>query len=87
MTMDIEVTKIGERGQIVIPQSIRDEMHLAKGEKFIVLHKDNMVILKRLIEPTTKEISELFRKAQHHAHKHKLTESDLWNAIQKTRSS
>lgn len=36
MIMDFEVTKLGERGQIVIPLEIRKKLKLKKGDKFIV---------------------------------------------------
>ncbi len=35
---------IGERGQIVIPKEIRDEMKIKPGDKFLVFSKANMVI-------------------------------------------
>jgi AbrB family looped-hinge helix DNA binding protein len=34
-------TVVGERGQVVIPKDIRDQMSLRPGTKLIVFHHDN----------------------------------------------
>jgi AbrB family looped-hinge helix DNA binding protein len=80
-----EVTKVGERGQVVIPQPFRKEMHIHKGEKFMVIRKDNTLIFKRLFSPSKKEIENMFKHATEHAKKHGLTEEDMWDAIKKAR--
>ena len=86
MIMTFEITKIGERGQVVIPQTFRDEMHVEKGEKFMVLRRGDTLILKRLVSPSKQEIEELFRKGHEHAKKHGLTEKDMWDAIARVRA-
>ena len=30
--MEMEIAKVGERGQIVIPQNFREDLHIKKGE-------------------------------------------------------
>lgn len=37
------VTTIGEKGQLVIPAKLRDELGLDKGEQFVVVTKDNFI--------------------------------------------
>ena len=49
MIMDFEVTKLGERGQIVIPLEIRKKLKLKKGDKFIVSESGKTVILQLLL--------------------------------------
>ncbi len=85
MNMEFEVTKLGERGQIVIPMVFRDNLRLEKGEKFMVTEAGGALILKRLKPVTDKEFNELLRKTHKHAEKHSLKEKDMWNAIKKTR--
>lgn len=41
------VTTIGEKGQIVIPSKLREEMGVDKGDQFIVVSKDKFVGLIR----------------------------------------
>ncbi len=84
--MEAEITKIGERGQVVIPQSFRENMGIHKGEKFMVLERGDMIILKRLRVPTKEDIDRMLVKTQSHAKKHQLTEKDMWNAIERVRS-
>lgn len=84
--MEAEITKIGERGQVVIPQSFRENMGIHKGEKFMVLERGDMIILKRFRTPTKEDIDRMLAKTQGHAKKHQLTEKDMWNAIERVRS-
>ncbi|MBU1245537.1 MAG: AbrB/MazE/SpoVT family DNA-binding domain-containing protein [Nanoarchaeota archaeon] len=43
--MEIDTTTLGERGQIVIPQDIRQDLQLRKGEKFIIVRTEGKIIL------------------------------------------
>ncbi len=51
--MDIELTTVGERGQTVIPKSIRDKMHTPKGTLFSVVMVDNYVLVMKRVERKT----------------------------------
>lgn len=44
--MDIELTTVGERGQAVIPKSIRDKMPAPRGTMFsvVLIDKDTLVM-------------------------------------------
>jgi len=46
--MEIEISKLGERGQIVIPQEIRDKLNMKKGEKFIMLTENEDIIIRQV---------------------------------------
>ena len=48
--MDIEISKLGERGQIVIPLDIRKKIGAKKGEKFLIITQNHDVILRPLKE-------------------------------------
>jgi len=77
---------MGERGQIVIPQRIREEMGLQKGEKFMILQDKEHLILKPA-RMTREDLTALIEKAREHAKKHHLTKKDLANAIKKARAA
>ncbi len=81
----IEVTSMSSRGQVVIPQDIRDELGLEEGEKFIVIGKGNTIILNKIQTPSFKEFEEILNKTQLHAKKHSLKEKDMWDAIKSSR--
>jgi len=86
MKMEFEVTKLGERGQVVIPQEFRKSMGLHIGEKFVVIERGDMLILKRIKAPTMEDFDVMIKKGHAHAKKHKLTEKDLQEAIKKVRT-
>jgi len=59
--MEIEISRMGERGQVVVPQEFREDLKLEKGEKFIVVKADNKLIfepMKNLKEKAIHELSE-----------------------------
>ena len=85
--MEFEITKVGERGQVVIPGQFRKEMHIHKGEKFMVVREENTLIFKRLLPPSKKEVEDMFKRATEHAKKHGLTEKDMRDAITKARAN
>ena len=84
-TTDFELSTVGERGQLVIPQSLRDEMGVHKGDKFMVLRKGDMLVLKKIQAPSKEEFENMIKKAHDHAKKHNLTPNDLDEAIKKAR--
>ncbi len=84
--MGFEVTKLGERGQVVIPQEFRKNMGLRTGDKFIVMKSADTLILKRLSAPNIEEFDEMIRKGHIHAKKHGLTEKDMWDSIKRVRA-
>ena len=43
--MDIAITKMSSKGQIVIPAEMRQEIH--EGEKLIIIKNDKQLILKK----------------------------------------
>ena len=85
MNMEFEIAKIGERGQVVIPQSFRDEMSIHKGDKFMVLQRGDMLVLKKLRAPSKSDFEKMLQKGHAHAKKHGLTKDDLQDAIKKAR--
>ena len=86
MEGELEVTRLGERGQVVIPQEFRKSMGLHGGEKFIVLGSGDTLLLKRIKVPTIADFEGMLRKAHAHARKHRLTEKHLEEAIRKARA-
>ena len=52
--VSIEITKVGERGQLVIPKGIRQEAGLTTGTAVEIIQADNLIVLKK-IEPQIKK--------------------------------
>ncbi len=50
-----QVTSISEKGQVVIPQSIRKQMGIKAKNKFLVYGKGDTIIMKKLEIPDVKK--------------------------------
>lgn len=54
-TLEPEVTTISEKGQVVIPQSIRKELGIKPKNKFLVYGRGDTIIMKKLELPSIKQ--------------------------------
>ena len=62
MTEELEVTTMSEKGQVVIPQSIRKELGIKPKTKFLVYGRGDTVIMKKLELPDLKkEWADIFK--------------------------
>ena len=84
--MEFEVTKLGERGQVVIPQEFREHMGLKSGDKFIVIERGDTLMFKRLRAPSIEEFDAMIKKGHERAKKLGLTEKDLEEARKRSRT-
>ena len=82
----LEVTRLSSRGQVVLPQAIRNKLHLTEGAKFVVIGNDDTVILKRIEEPTREQARGLLKASRAWAKKVGLTPRDVEKAIHEVRS-
>jgi AbrB family looped-hinge helix DNA binding protein len=56
--MVVETVKMSSRGQIVIPQGVRNELHADEGTVFAVVSSKDTVILKKIVTPTKEQLIE-----------------------------
>lgn len=54
--MEIELTKMSSRGQIVIPQGIREKIKAKEGSLFAVFGSDDSLVLKRIEMPNKEKL-------------------------------
>ena len=61
---NISITKMSSKGQIVIPQEMRGEMH--EGDKIVIIKNDNQIILKKAedFDENLKEDLEFARRTE-----------------------
>lgn len=86
MSEEPQVTTISEKGQIVIPQSIRKELGIKPRTKFLVFGKGDTVIMKKLELPDMKkEWNEIFKVMD--KKNLKLSEREIQNEVAETRKS
>jgi AbrB family looped-hinge helix DNA binding protein len=84
---DISTTKMTSKGQVVIPEEIREYMHLESGVKFIVMATGDSIIFKKVTPIPERDIKELLKVSQAMAKKYKFNENDVSNIISEVRKS
>ena len=57
---EAEVRKVGKRGQITIPKSIREKEDIKGGDKVKVIEKDGKIIIKQI--DRTEELKEAYQE-------------------------
>lgn len=78
MENDIRITKMSSRGQIVIPEDIRNEMEIGEGSTFVVFARKDAesILLKKLEMPEpVKAFEEIAKWGNEHAKTKKLDTS------------
>ena len=77
MTKDVQMTTSSEKGQVVIPQEIREELGIESGTKFAVHGKGDTIIFKRIEVPTVKDFEKLVVFGRRFAKKKGIKEKDV----------
>ena len=80
-------TKLSSRGQVVIPEEIRNRLGLEPGDQFVVVGEGNVVILKTVEPPNAKKLKALMDKVQAAAEAAGITPEDVERAIREVRAS
>jgi len=78
-------TTMSSKGQVVIPEAIRDRLGLKTGVQFVVVADRDVVILKVLEPPALSEFATLRAQAQRAAKAAGLKPADVPRAIKKMR--
>lgn len=81
----MEFTKLSTKGQVVIPQEIRQELSLEEGTPFAVIVQNNGILLKRIEMPKVKSWRKATRTFVEAAKKSSLSESDIEILIESAR--
>ena len=82
---NVATTKMSSRGQVVIPEDIRKQLKLKAGSQFVVVGKDDVVILKSIAPPAMESFDNLITTARKQAKQAKMKRTDIDAAIAKVR--
>jgi AbrB family looped-hinge helix DNA binding protein len=79
-----DVTVVSEKGQVVIPQTIRKKLGIGPKTKLLVYGYQDAVIMKKLEVPdVTKELEEIYRRVDARIAKYgELTNEEINEVIQ-----
>ena len=82
----LATTRLSSKGQVVIPEEVRNRLGLKAGVQFVVVGDGDVVILKVVNPPSEDEFRELVSKARRQARKAGMKRSDVDAAVKKVRS-
>jgi AbrB family looped-hinge helix DNA binding protein len=72
---------MSSKGQVVIPEEIRDRLGLKAGSQFVVVGNKDMVILKAISPLSMKDFDELIAEARRQAKRAGVRRSDINAAV------
>lgn len=82
----LSTTRMSSKGQVVIPEAIREQLGLQPGAQFVVVGERDAIVLKSISKPSTSEFAELLKTARRQAKQAGLKKSDVEKAVRKVRS-
>ena len=82
---DAATTTLSSKGQVVIPEAIRERLGLKTGAQFVVVADRDFVIVKVLEPPTLSEFATLTAEARRAAKAAGLKSADVPREIKKVR--
>jgi len=82
---DISTTKMTSKGQVVIPEEIREYMKLESGVKFIVMATGDSIIFKKITPLSRKDVQRLLNASRSIAKEHRFKEKDISRVISAVR--
>ena len=78
-------TKLSSKGQVVIPEGVREQLGLKEGDRFVVIGQGDTVILKSITPPKLHEVKALLGAARVQAKKAGMKTGAVKAAIRKVR--
>jgi AbrB family looped-hinge helix DNA binding protein len=81
----VATTKLSSRGQVVIPEEVRNRLHLTTGMQFVVIGAGDAIILKTIALPEIDQYNKLMDEARTKAREVGLKQSDIESSIKRVR--
>jgi AbrB family looped-hinge helix DNA binding protein len=80
-------TKMSSKGQVVIPEEVRNALGLKAGSKFVVVGEGDVVILKVVTPPSLSDFDDIIQEARRQARQAGMKRSDVTAALRAVRAS
>ena len=80
-----EITSMSSRGQVVIPQNLREKMKLKEGEKFVVFGGNGTILFRKIETSSFRDFDKLIKRTQEFVKIKGITKSELEEAIRRAR--
>lgn len=89
--MTVETVKMSSKGQVVIPQDIREEIDANEGTVFAVIGSKDAIVLKKIATPSQEELIRELKKiaveGRKRAEKLGIKESDVPDFVHNLRKT
>ncbi len=89
--MVVETIKMSSKGQVVIPQNIREEIEADEGTVFAVVSSRDTIVLKKIATPSKealiKELRKIAEEGAKRAKKLGIKESDVPDMVHRIRKN
>jgi AbrB family looped-hinge helix DNA binding protein len=84
----VELTRLSERGQIVIPSELRKSMKLKEGERFIVMGLGDTIVLRKLeLSNERLRLKKLIKESREIASRVGFSEGEVEKLIRESRKA
>ena len=81
----IEVTSLSTKGQVVIPNSIREKLKLGPGSKLMIIQDGDSILLKPIKVPKKEQFKKLIALGDRIREELNLKEEDIEKALKNAR--
>jgi AbrB family looped-hinge helix DNA binding protein len=81
----VATTRMSSKGQVVIPEEVRNRLGIATGTQFIVMGENDVVILKTIAAPSMDDFDGIITRARRQSKWAGMKPSDVTKAIEKVR--
>jgi bifunctional DNA-binding transcriptional regulator/antitoxin component of YhaV-PrlF toxin-antitoxin module len=81
----VETASLSSKGQIVIPNAIRNDIKAVTGTKFAIISDGHNILLKPIERPMKEEFDSLIKQSRKYAKRIGLKKEDLAKAITEVR--
>jgi len=84
--MAIDLTKLSQKGQVVIPNTVRRQLGLKQGMKFLVVGVGDMIVLRRLeVSEERSRLKQVLTESRRKAEKVGFSSKEIEGFIRETR--
>ncbi len=82
---ELATTRMSTKGQVVIPEEIRNRLGLKPGSRFVVVGQGDVVMLKTISAPELEQFDDLVSEARRSAKRAGMKRSDVAAAVKRVR--
>lgn len=82
---DVATTRLSSRGQVVIPEELRNAMGLEPGARFVVFSEGDVLLFKRIDAPDRRAVRALAAAARRRAKRAGARPADVRRAVRDAR--